>query len=440
MATIFALIIFSLAMIVIGIAQRPNSSADFHIKEREVNTLELSVATFTMLGGGEFITLTALAYLYGYWGILYFGGVAIGFVVFAFLAKRAREQATARDLHSLPDYFYVHFGRVASILATTFSCFALGALLLLQFVVGGLMIATVAGIPAWTCIVGLAFVVGVYVYLAGFHGVLATDKMQAFVMVAALIALTIGYALLPVPLQTENLQLHVMPGLGDSIPLILLGAFAVLGGGDVWQRVFSAESDKTVRKGLLINALGWIVFGMIFVWLALQIQMRFPQADPNNAFFDMLGSGLPDWLAAMVTLMLISAVISTADIEIFVLAVMLNKEVNRTTGHEMTRRATKFYVLGICIVSCALGLLFQDIVSIYFLLLYLLMIMGPIAFARLLGRGTPALAVSGLIGGLVVLLILVFTEKTTGAYQLLVIVPPLIAFLRKAEPDKSITT
>lgn len=432
-ATAFALVVYSIALIWIGVAYRKGTSSEFHIADRKVGFLKIAASTFTLIGGGEFVTLTALSYGYGYWSLLFFAGVALGFILVGLLSHRARIDAAENDLQSLPDYFYLHFGRFGSVSATMLACLSLVALLLIQFIVGGLMLSTVTQFPVSVCTIGMAIVVTLYVLFGGFRGVLATDVIQAIVMVAVVVVLFVAYGRTPNP-ATANSVDHVIPSLGEAVPLLLLGFFAVFGGADVWQRLLSAKDDREAGKGMLCNAGAWLVFGLIVVSIALRIQGRHPDADPNEAFFLMLGEDLPGWLGAIMAILLFSALLSTADTELFVLSVMTNKEISRAKKKEISPRATRIALVIIAFAVSVVALFFQQLVDIYFLLLYCMMILGPVALARLLGRGGTRLALLGMAGGVATLLLLLILDKLAGAYQLLIIVPSLLAFAKSAVP------
>ena len=430
-ASAFALIVYSIALIWIGAVYRKGTSSEFHIADRKVGYLRLAASTFTLIGGGEFVTLTALTYFFGFWSLLFFVGVALGFVVLSFLVEQARTNAAENDLQSLPDYFYLHFGRLGSVSSTLLASSSLVALLLIQFIVGGLMLNAVTQFPVWVCTTGMAIVVGCYVLFGGFRGVLATDVIQATIMFILIFILFAAYVGIPDPASATSAE-HVLPPIGEAAPLLLLGFFAVLGGADVWQRVFSGKNDRDVRKGLLLNAAAWLVFGLIVVLIALTIQGQHPDADPNVAFFLLLSGDLPGWLSAMLALLLFSALLSTADTELFVLSVMANKEINRITKGEISPRVTRISILVIVLAVAVVALFVDQPLDIYFVILYFMMILGPIALARLLGRGRTRLAILGIAGGVATLVALIVFERLAGVYQLLIIVPSLLAFAAPA--------
>lgn len=433
-ATLFALIVFAIALIWIGATYRGATSAEYHIAARRASAVRVAASTFALIGGGEFVTLTALSYGYGYWTMIYFVGIVLGFFVLGQLAGRARAGDAEADLQSIPDFLGLGFGRLAGFTATALAFVSLAALLLIQFLVGGTMLSAVTGFPLWTCVLGMALVVTVYLYVGGFQSVLATDLVQGTVMFLVIVVLVVAYAAVG-PSGGSVPQAHAPIPLGESVPLVALGFFAVLGGADVWQRVYAGESNRAVRSGLRFAAGAWLIFGLLFVTFAVTLQQIHPDADPNEAFFAFLGGDLPAWLAAMMSLLLFSALLSTADTELFLLSVLIQKEYQRQRGidRELPLRVTRRILLVLAVASALLALVFQNLIGVYFFLLYLMMIVGPLALARLLGRGNRATILIGLWGGLAVFLALLVTGRLAGWYQLAILLPAALTFVPRAQ-------
>jgi Na+/proline symporter len=429
--TYVALVILAVLTVALALQRRPKTNEDFLIKERKVGTLEMVAAIFTLLGGGEFVTLTALTYVFGIWSILYFVGIAVGFIILAALSSAIRSEAAELDMHSLPDYFARNFGRASSIICTALLCISLGALLQIQFVVGSQIIASLTNVHHAVWVVGMAVLVASYLYISGFRGVLATDFIQSAVMMITLIVLSVYLSPFRGMPLVEQAGSNSIP-LGDAVGLLVLGIFAIGGGGDVWQRVYAAESSQAARRGLLLNAIAWLVFGAILVWLAHCIRLRLPSIDPNSAFVEFVTKGLPPSLGPLVALLILSAVMSTADVELFVLSVMLNKEFVRGRSDRASEDKTRYMIVVVSILSAVLAIAARNLVSVYFLILYLLSIIGPVALFRALGRGNSATALVGLIGGTSALLILLASGQMAGWYQLLVVMPALPSLLVKS--------
>jgi len=96
---IIAIIIFLVATVALAIFRRPKSEKEYLILSRSVSAVGVAAATFTLIGGGEFLTLTALSYVNGFWAILYFTGVVSGFIVLALISRKPRELADKNDFH-----------------------------------------------------------------------------------------------------------------------------------------------------------------------------------------------------------------------------------------------------------------------------------------------------------------------------------------------------
>lgn len=424
-----AIILFLLATVALAIFRRPTSEKEYLILSRSVPALGVAAATFTLIGGGEFLTLTALSYAYGFWAITYFAGVVLGFVTLALLSRKAREMAEAHDFHSLPDFLHFQYGKGIARLSTTINFLGLGALLVIQFVVGGQIINALSGMPIWAGALLMCASVLLYLYFSGFKGVLATDIFQAVVMVITTVIVA-WFAFDVATSQGINISaiVHTPPTFIEIATFFLLGLFAVLGGADVWQRVFSSKNHVEAKKGMFLNSAGWLIFGAIFITLAVGIQALLPNADPNNAFIEFIGTSLPQTIQLVLAFLILAAVISTADVEMYVLSILLSKEIKR--GHVLeTTSFVKLGLIGVAILTAVISIFAQNLVQIYFLLLYLITALGPSVLATLLGRGTRLTVYLAVGGSLVVLVYLAATNQLAGAMQLLLFVPGILPFL-----------
>lgn len=424
-----AIILFLLATIGLAIFRRPKNDQEFLILSRSVPALGVAAATFTLIGGGEFLTLTALSYAYGFWAIIYFAGVVLGFIVTALLSKKARAMAEEHDFHSLPDFMFSQYGKGIARLSTIVNFLGLGALLVIQFVVGGQIINALNGLPVWAGALLMCLSVLLYLYISGFKGVLATDIFQAVVMIITT-AIVAWFAFDVATTQGIDLSsiAYAVPTFAEIVIFFLLGLFAVIGAADVWQRVFAAKNHIEAKKGLFLNSFGWLIFGVIFITLAVGIQALLPNADPNNAFVDFIGTSLPQTIQIILAFLILAAVISTADVEMYVLSILLSKEVKR--GHVLeTSTFVKFALVGVAIVTAIISIATQNLVQIYFLLLYILTALGPSVLATLLGRGNRPTIWIAVSGSFAVLVYLAITNQLVGSMQLLLFVPGILPFL-----------
>lgn len=227
-------------------------------------------------------------------------------------------------------------------------------------------------------------------------------------------------------------SVSTFPGIGLAATLIFTGFFAVIGGADVWQRVLISKDPENLRKGMLFNAAGWLFFGAVFVLLAIKIHATFPDKNPEEAFFIFLNSEFSGALIGMLAIFLLSALLSTADTELFALSVMFNREFSKHRGETPSAKLTRILIVSVSAIAFVIAIASPSLINTYFTLLYFMMILGPIVLARLLGRGTAFLALGGMVIGSGVLVWLITTGKVLeDYYPLLVLVAPSLSFLWK---------
>lgn len=444
---IFALLvvlIFALALIFIGWSYGDSSNSDqFNIANWQARLLQVTFGAFTVVGAGELLGVTAFAYDLGYWVNALTIGFAVGAVLLIFFGQSARNIASTENLYSLPDYVNFLYGKNASLITTTTSFFALSALLLIQFVVGGIAIATITGTSTLVGIFISTTVVATYVSLGGYKGILATDIVQGIAMMMSLIALIMG-AFFFVPISPLTAEISVpIPRLTDEgilaavVVFFVSGTMAISGGADVWQRLLSAESESSAKKGLTGTAILFILFGILVYLLAVQIMAVNPAeiVNPNDSFIDYIQTDLHPAFKYIALLGLFAALVSTADAELLVIGLMLSKEANRW-GYNKTiePKDTRIGIIIIATILGVLGYLFQNsLVDIFSYLLNLLMITGPIAWLCMMRRGNDLLICLCAIVAWVIFFYLVLTNQILDGFKpLLIPAPFLVALLLKS--------
>jgi len=431
---LIAISIFTLVLIAIGYHYRRNRiPEDFFMAGRKAGMVRIASSIFTLFGAGEIVTLTALAYIYGISGLSLFFGVIVGFIALAFLSNRIRKNHTEYKPYTLTDYINKFLGPKSEKLSIIISLIAVLSLLVIQLVVGGLLISTLAGLSYVTSVIIIGVVIAVYLTLGGFNSVLTTDVLQAISMVILLLFLLVLYN--PQGSSIGNIISHaqeVVPPV-DFIVLFILGIFVVLGSTDVYQRIFASSLKSSLKKGLIWTGVLWIAFSSLMLLLGLKIFSQYPLADPNNAFFDFLSGGLSPFLLTIVSIFIVASLFSTADTELFLSSLLIGRLFVKK--EKLSSLFSQIAMWLIIIVSMGIAIYFTSLVDIYFFLLYMFSILGVTMLARLLGRGNDLFAFWGMILALVVIVLLGVFNLVTGWYPLLILVPPLISFLVPSKND-----
>lgn len=426
------IIIFTLILIAIGYYYRyKKNPEEFFMAGRKAGAIRIAASVFTLFGAGEIVTLTAFVYLYGISSFSLFLGIIMGFFVMVLLIKRIRKDSEKYKPYTQTDYMRKFLGPKSEKMSLILSIIAIGSLLIIQLVVGGLLISTLTGLSYTISVILISFVIAIYLTLGGFNSVLTTDVLQAFSMIVLISFLLILYNP-PGSSISElfSISKNVIPPI-DFIVLFVLGFFAVMGGADVYQRVFSAKNKEEAKKGLKLAGILWLIFGALMLFLGLKIFSQFPLADPNNAFFVFLSSGLSTVFLAFLSVFILASIFSTADTELFLTSILIGKLI--LGKRKLDTLIGQILVWLIIILGAIIAIFFNNLVDIFYLVLFTLMVMGPIMLARLFGRGNDSFAFIGMFLSFIVIIVLGTFNLLTGLYPLLILVPVLIIFLVPAK-------
>jgi Na+/proline symporter len=373
--TLVTLGIYFLILVLVGLLSRKwaRRPSQYLIADRKAGILRVAASIFALLGGGELITMASLSYSHAYASFWFFGGIALGFFVLAMLGGKIRSYSEVGKYTSLTDYFNDKHGAVAGFLTTITIVIAFGALLMVQFIAGGILLASLVDWPYPLVVFSMAGIILLYLSVGGFEAVLNTDVLQALVMFsfAAIILTTNPQLAVPV----SGGQFTAMP-LGDGTTLLILGVFVVIASADIWQCIFAARSLKTARWALSLAAVGFLVFGYFLSNLGINARLVDPTINPDNAFFTAIHDILPQHLLPFAVILVFAAIMSTADTEIFVVSSAIVKQFFRNTSSSGSstdlvsiRNFTKITIAFVTIIGMLLAIYFTDIVLVYFALI-----------------------------------------------------------------------
>lgn len=381
---IVGFIAFFLLYVVFTSARSGN--CDFLTANRSASFWTVASGLFTLVGGGEIATLVSLGYLYGWSAMALFLGYALAFVFLGFVAARIKFKEEITGAISLPDFIYNRFGRSASLLTFAVSLLAFFALLTLQFVVGASILAQLTGAPYAILTILMAATIVSYLSVGGFSAVLRTDVLQGCAMLllgAIALALTLNFDGLQAP---QGVPMPWFLFLG----LTMTGFFVASASADVWQRAYSARSSRAAFIGFLSGAAVLLFLGFLFTAIGVSIHAAgIEVADSNAAFVEIFNTKLGAFGATIATLLVTTAILSTADTETFLLAALIFRERLRTKVSAESSSGPRFVrlcMLGIAALSTVAALLFTDAVNIYTWLLLLILCISPAVVASLFFR------------------------------------------------------
>ena len=224
----------------------------------------------TWMGSGDIFSVSDLSYNHGYSSLIGSSGGWLGIIIVFFIAGRVRRFGQ----FTVPDILEARYNKWARILATITTIIAYVTIVSYQFRGGGwgLNIITEGKIAVKKGIIIVESFVIAYTLLAGMLSVAHLDVFNGIIMIAG-VFLAIPFLIhhaggLETIIANVTPRKHAFLGnmtwikaMGYFIPTFLLA----LGNGNMYQRFFSAKSEKEAKKSVI----GWVI-GVILLGIGLQ--------------------------------------------------------------------------------------------------------------------------------------------------------------------------
>ena len=178
-----------------------------------------------------------------------------------------------------------------------------------------------------------------YTLIGGQATVIKSDVIQLSVMIVGLLALFLTLIQSdPKPFSELRFEL-----LNDQFQTSDLARFALLIGGSyivcpmLFSRFMSARSDKSARNGAMIAVAGLIFLAILFVLIGIQARHLLPSSTPSDQVLAAVAAQQPVILQQMLFLVLISAILSSADSCLLTAATVVCNDLIRQPGIKTSR-------------------------------------------------------------------------------------------------------
>ncbi len=333
------LIVYMILMLGVGFwgAKRVKNSDDFATARSSFGPIFLALAfASSAASGGTFMGLPALAYEYGvsalWYAFLYPIGVYFGVLICAKLVSSSGSKFGNRSIPEfLGDRYQSEFIRIAVAIFSLLLLFYLSS----QLVAGLVIFEQMLGLsPVWALTLTCG-VLTAYVVLGGAHADILTDGLQGSLML--LMAIGIGLMFFfgigiegnlgTVFSSIEKMDEKLISPVNERSPIahsywaiisvmiahIPLGMLPHVG-----NKLWALKSNSMRQQFLVVT----FAFGMIMPLIALGgILARFTLGDalfaegsnPNESIPALFIEIMPTWLAALLSIAVLSAIMSTAD-------------------------------------------------------------------------------------------------------------------------------
>ena len=288
-AVVIALITLVLLGVSLGRVGKVKTKADYLVAGRSLSAF---VLVFTLLsswiGSGSLLGGAENAYKHGFPALWQGGGGWVGLLLIYFIAPRARRFAQ----YTIPDLLEARYNQAARVLGVIAILLTYTAITSYQFIGGGdilhlifpTLITPILGryiiaafVILFTAIAGMSSVA----YMDLFIGLLATSTL--LVALPVLIHLTGGWHVVTQSLPATHFQLF-----GDFTPIQALELFLptcllLLGNQSMYQKFFSAKSEKAASQAVVGWIIGTVILETIIVAIAVTGSALFPTGEVAHA-------------------------------------------------------------------------------------------------------------------------------------------------------------
>ncbi|SED32469.1 sodium:solute symporter [Streptomyces sp. TLI_105] len=401
--------------------RRAKSKSEFLVAGRRLGPWMYSgTMAAIVLGGASTIGGVGLGYKYGLSGAWMVFAIGLGLLALSvfFSARIARLK-----VYTVSEMLDLRYGGRAGVISGV----VMWAYTLMLAVTSTIAYATIFDVlfdlPRTLAIVLGGTIVVAYSTLGGMWSITITDMVQFVVK-------TIGVLLLLLPIAV--VKAGGFEGMREALPTsyfeplgiggetiftyVLIYTFGMLIGQDIWQRVFTARTDKVAKWGGTVAGtycLAYALAGAVIGTAAKVLYPKLPSAD--DAFATIVKDELPMGVRGLVLAAALAAVMSTSSGALIACATVANNDIwSRLRGavakkdendHDEVKGNRLFIlIMGIVVILVAIAL--NDVVQALTVAYNLLVggLLVPILGGLLWRRGTVQGALAAVtVGGLAVI-------------------------------------
>lgn len=337
---------YMLLMILLGMifARRVTTTDDFYVARRELGTgLLFATLLAANIGAGSTVGATGLGYRDGLSAIWWVASAGIGSLILAFtVGPRIWRVARDNNLYTVGDYLEYRYDRRIRRLVAVLLWAGSIAILAGQLMAIAWILETTLGVAKPIgCLVGT--IVATVYFAAG--GLAGTARVNSFQLCLKLLGFggAIAWLLYDIggwdelwrAVERRGSPGHLdLTGSGTSTFwhyfLMLAPSFVVSPG--LLQKIFGAQGEREVRRGVALNGLALLAFSIVPVLFGLFAFVNFPHlANRELAMPTLLVETLPVWAGGLLLGALFAAEVSTADAVIFMLSTSVVRDLYQ--GH-----------------------------------------------------------------------------------------------------------
>jgi SSS family solute:Na+ symporter len=406
--------------------RRARSRSDFLVAGRRLGpTMYTGTMAAVVLGGASTIGGVRLGYTYGLSGAWMVFAIGLGLLALSvfFSARIARLK-----VYTVAEMLSLRYGDAASVISGVVMWMYTLMLAVTSTIAYASVFDVLFDIPRWAAIViGGAIVVG-YSALGGMWSITLTDMVQFAVK-------SVGVLLLLLPLAVikaggfGRMEAKLPHGFfsptsigGQTIfTYVLIYTFGMLIGQDIWQRVFTARTDKVAAYGGTVAGVYCLVYALAGAVIGTATKALYPTLPgADSAFATIVKHALPAGVKGLVLAAALSAMMSTASGALIASATVAENDIWRRVSRRRTAersgadevRSNRVFILVLGLAATVIACLLSDVVSALTVAYNLLVggLLVPILGGLVWRRGNLQGALSSVVAGGGTVIVLMLTK------------------------------
>ncbi len=280
----------------------------------------------------SWVDATAFGYVGGMgydngWGVTAYAlGASITFLLVAYLAPRIRTIAANGNMYMMTDIIRQKFSKRAGLISGIAVHLYFAFWMLVQFIVGPVVIQSLLGISTLEASIIMGGVVLIYLVLGGFRSQVYTDILQ-FGLFGALAVILLGRFIPSVHVWVAPLHTVGSLGVGGYISLFILSAASTVAAPDVWQRIYSARSEKDARNAMVWCAILMSIVYTIFAMFGMIVKRCGWAANSNGVPAAIFQHIVPHWFLPIAIVSFFAIIMSTIATTLFGASMAISNDI-----------------------------------------------------------------------------------------------------------------
>ncbi|MFF7709461.1 sodium:solute symporter [Pseudomonas sp. NPDC007930] len=389
--------------------RRAKTNEDFLVAGRNLGApLYMGTMAATVLGGASTVGTVRLGYVHGISGFWLCAALGLGIVALNLFLAGPLLKLKVYTVTQVLERRYNPMARQASAVIMLAYALMIGVTSTLAI---GTVLQVLFELPFTLAVLLGGGVVVLYSSIGGMWSLTLTDIVQfviktvglMFVLLPICLARVGGWDALVQKLPATAFSFTSI-GWGTIVTYFLIYFFGILIGQDIWQRVFTARTEKVARYAGTTAGLYCIAYGLACALIGMAAHVLLPELpNANNAFAAIVKAALPDGIRGLVIAAALAAMMSTASAGLLAAATVFSEDLlpRLRAGKASSLGLNRLCTLVTGLVVLGLALAVNDVISAL-TLAYNLLVAGmliPLIGAIFWKRATTAGAIASMALG-----------------------------------------